>query len=170
MPTLVNTTVLSNFAVVGRLDLLRSIFDTLYLTYAVYDEIQAGLEEGYVFYSRIEVHIHPFRADGWLRLTTIEGDDELTLLESLPTSLHRGEVSSLAIAKQRGWRFLTDDRAARRKADELGVSKSGTLGVLIRAIKRGIISLEEGNVLLHQMVAARYRSPVADLRCLLPDK
>jgi len=46
----------------------------------------------------IERHIHPFAPDGWLRLTTLEGDDELRLFGELPDALHRAEASCLAIA------------------------------------------------------------------------
>ena len=54
----------------------------------------------------------PFSNEGWLRLTTFEGDDELRLFGQLPAALHRGEASCLAIAAQRKWAFLTDDARA----------------------------------------------------------
>jgi predicted nucleic acid-binding protein len=167
MQTLVNTTVLSNFATVGRLDLLQTVFGILYLTQAVFEEIQTGLDEGYSHYAGIEAYIYPFHRDGWLHLTTIESEEELRVFQSLPAKLHRGEATSLAIAKCRRCHFLTDDRAARHKADELGIPKAGTLAVLVRAVRQSLISLEQGNVLLKQMIAAHYRSPIADLRDLL---
>jgi predicted nucleic acid-binding protein len=113
MNVLANTTVLSNFAAVGRLDLLRSLFGTLYVAQAVFEEMQAGLDEGYTFYAGIEGEVHPYCEGGWLHLVTIEGEEELGLFQGMPLKLHRGEAMSLAIAKCRGWRFLTDDRAAR---------------------------------------------------------
>lgn len=166
MKVLVNTTVISNFAAVGRLDLLRSVFGALHIAQAVLEEVQAGLDEGYLFYTGIESEIHPFSEDGWLRLTTIEGEEELDLFQSLPGSLHRGEAMSLAIAKCRGWRFLTDDRAARSKADDLGVPKAGTLAILVQSIDAALITPEQGNIVLQEMIAHRYQSPVADLNDL----
>ncbi len=166
MNVLVNTTVLSNFAAAGCLGLLRSLFGTLYMAQAVFEEIQAGLDEGYTFYTGLEGEIHPFCEDGWLHLTTIEGEEELQLFQSMPHKLHHGEAMSLAIARCRGWRFLTDDRAARSKAEELGVSKAGTLAVLVQAINVSLITLEQGNSMLQEMVAHRYQSPVTDLRDL----
>ena len=163
MNILVNTTVLSNFAAVGRLDLLRSLFRIVYIAQAVFEEVQAGLDEGYAFYAGLETEIHPFCEDGWLRLITLEGEEELNLFQSLPRKIHRGEAMSLAIAKHRGWRFLTDDHAARSKADELGVRKAGTLAVLVQAVDRSLVTLEEGNSLLRAMVAFNYQSPVTDL-------
>jgi predicted nucleic acid-binding protein len=163
MNILVNTTVLSNFAAVGRLDLLRSLFRIVYIAQAVFEEVQAGLDEGYTFYAGLETESHPFCEDGWLRLITLEGEEELNLFQSLPRKLHRGEAMSLAIAKHRGWRFLTDDHAARSKADELGVRKAGTLAVLVQAVDRSLVTLEEGNSLLRAMVTFNYQSPVTDL-------
>ena len=75
---------------------------------------------------------------------------------------------SLAIAKHRGWRFLTDDLAARRYAHQLGIEFIGTVGVLIQLLKRGNLHLDEANLLLTQMMdKARYHSPVADLSGLI---
>jgi predicted nucleic acid-binding protein len=47
MSVIANTTVISNFASVNQLDLLRWLFGALYISTEVYAEIQAGLEEGY---------------------------------------------------------------------------------------------------------------------------
>jgi predicted nucleic acid-binding protein len=57
--TLTNTTVVSNFAAVGRLDLLKQVHRRLYLPTQVYEEILDGLEEGYEFYTAIEGQIYP---------------------------------------------------------------------------------------------------------------
>jgi predicted nucleic acid-binding protein len=89
----------------------------------------------------------------------------------MPDKLQRGEAMSLAIAHQRGWRVLTDDRAARKNAERLGVSASGTLGLLRYVLQKGHLTLEEGNMLLDGMIRqARYRSPVSDLGVLGEDQ
>ena len=46
MPTLIDATVLSNLASVGRLDLLDLFRDSIYLASAVYKETQRGIEKG----------------------------------------------------------------------------------------------------------------------------
>ena len=50
MNVISNTTVISNFAAINQLELLRQLYGTVYLPTEVYAEIQAGLEEGYLFY------------------------------------------------------------------------------------------------------------------------
>ena len=163
MPTLIDATVLSNLAVVGRLDLVSLLHDAHYLASAVYEEIRQGVDEGYEFLNEVDGAI----ASGSLRLVTLEDDQEWQLYREMPDKLHRGEAMSLAIAAHRGWRFLTDDRAARVHARRLGVSYSGTLGLLRYAVQKDSLTLDEGNTLLAMMIRrARFRSPVSDLRQL----
>jgi predicted nucleic acid-binding protein len=59
-------------------------------------------------------------------------------------SLDSGEVAALAfISKEPGLLFLTDDAAARLVATKLGYNVHGTIGVLLRAIRRDLMKPEE---------------------------
>jgi predicted nucleic acid-binding protein len=59
-------------------------------------------------------------------------------------SLDAGEVAALAfMSKEPGLLFLTDDAAARLVATKLGYNVHGTIGVLIRAIRRDLMKPEE---------------------------
>lgn len=137
------------------------------LASTVYEEIQQGVEEGYEFLAGIDKSL----GSGLFSLVTLEGENEWRTYHAMPDTLQRGEAMSLAIARCRGWRFLTDDRAARMYAGRLGVSYSGTLGLLRFAVQKSHLTQEDGNVLLTEMIArARYRSPVSDLRTLLQDR
>lgn len=167
MNRLVNSTVISNFAAVDRLDLLHDPAGPLYLPIEIYHEIQEGQNLGYSFYTGIEQHIHPFNPNGWLHLVTMT-EAELLLLPLLPTHLHGGEIACLCIAHQRGWGFLTDDRAARKQAQAWQIPVSGTLGILVLAIQDALLTVEDGNAILQAMIQhAKYRSPVTDLAQLL---
>lgn len=166
MSIISNTTVLSNFAALGRLDLIRQLFGALYIPTEVYEEIQDGLTEGYQFYAGIEQQTYPLAEDGWLHLTSM-ADDELRLFGAMPAGLHRGEAACLAIARQRGWLLLSDDRAARAEAARQGVRVSGSIGCLVRAVERGLVALEQGNAWLESLIALGYHSPIADLAALI---
>jgi predicted nucleic acid-binding protein len=163
MSVVTNTTVVSNFARIGQLPLLRLTFGTLYLPVEVYEELRTGQEEGYDFLEGIERMVVPFAEEGWLLLTSVSGDEELRRFAELPPSLHAGERSCLAIAAERGWTVLTDDRAARTHAKRLSVPVLGTIGCLLLAIRRGFCTLEQGNTWLAEMIRQGYRSPVTDL-------
>ena len=114
MKVIANTTVISNFASVRQLELLHNLLVDVYISTEVYGEIQDGVTEGIEHYQGIEEDIYPFSLDGWLHLTSLQGDDELRLFNSLPAALHRGESSCLAIASARGWAFIRLHSLAQR--------------------------------------------------------
>ncbi|MDX1523239.1 MAG: hypothetical protein R3264_16560, partial [Anaerolineae bacterium] len=88
MSVISNTTVLSNFAAIGQLDLLRTLYPRLYLPTAVYDEIRRGLDEGYAFYRPLIDQVYPLHDDGWIHLTHVAGEAELRHLGNLPRKIH----------------------------------------------------------------------------------
>ena len=167
MRVIVNTTVISNFASIGQLDVLRQLYGSLAMSTEVYDEIQAGLGDGYRFYEGIEQWVEPLAEGGWKHLTSLSHAQELRYFRELPARLHRGEMASLAIARHRGWLLLTDDRAARTEATRLGVPVSGSLGCLVLGVERHLCSLSQANSWLQEMIHQGYHSPVTDLAPLL---
>lgn len=167
MSVIANTTVISNFACIKQLDLLRHLYKILYISMEVYEEIQAGLEDGYMFYAPLEQHIFPIIESGWIHLTSMTAEDEFRFFNQFPARLHHGEATSLAIAHYREWLFLTDDLDARTIAHQLGVRLSGSLGCLVLAVERHLYSLDQANFWLDQMIQAGYRSPIDDITMLM---
>lgn len=162
MTVISNTTVLSNFARIGELGLLRQLFGELALPTEVYGEIQEAQAEGYSFFAGIEEQITPFEAAGWLKLVTMT-DNELHQFGSMPSGLHGGERACLAIAGERTWLLLTDDRAARVEAKRRKIALSGSLGCLVLCVERKLVTLEQANSLLATMVTQGYYAPLTDL-------
>ncbi|OQX22940.1 MAG: hypothetical protein BWK80_28595 [Desulfobacteraceae bacterium IS3] len=167
MSIIANTTVISNFACIGQSDILRQLHKEIYISAEVYEEIQTGLDEGYLFYTSLNDQIYPFSHLGWIKLTSLSDDKEFRLFGKLPSRLHKGESSCLSIAYHRKWLFLTDDRDARIQAEHLGIRFSGTIGCLILAIEHRICTSEQANNWLNQMIKKGYHSPVNDLMLLL---
>jgi len=154
---LADTTVLSNFAQVGRPDLLRQAFPGLSAPRTVRDELSAGERLGRV----------PVGDWTWLGLVDLSQAESLRAV-ALERVLQAGEAACLAIAESRGGLVLTDDSAARRLAGTLNLRVSGTIGALIRLVRREILSLPQGEALLAEMMTRGYRSPVRSLREVLP--
>ena len=167
MSVISNTTVISNFASIRQLDVLRQLFGSLAISIEVYHEIQAGLEEGYRFYEGIDQVMSPFSSGGWIQLTSMTDDQELRSFHDMPARLHSGESSSLAIARHRSWLLLTDDRHARQEARRQGIMVSGSIGCLVLAVERGVCSLSQANIWLDQMIKQGYHAPVTDLTPLI---
>lgn len=67
-------------------------------------------------------------------------------------SLDMGELESLSLAQgMLGIFFLTDDAAARLAAEELGCKVHGTVGIIIRAIRKKTRTVQEAVALLNQI-------------------
>jgi len=78
--------------------------------------------------------------------------------------LGSGESACIAVAEARGGFVLTDDLAARRLAGTLNLTVIGTLGALDRIVQAGIMTLEQADDLLTEMILRGYRSPISSLR------
>lgn len=148
---------LTNFALVGQSALVFHLWaDRVYTTLAVMHEYQVGAVSG---------NLSP---NAWGDLPTLTlTAEETELARTFSSRLGIGERSCIAVAKQRVGLFASDDADARAMAKLLDVPITGTLGILLLCVQRGIISLARGNVLLTTMLAAGYRSPVNVLDDLL---
>jgi predicted nucleic acid-binding protein len=158
---LFNTTVLSNFAAAGRLDLLAERYRGLaFTTVEVGDELRKGVKAGYAYLEAILEQLEPVDSAGWLRILAPESATEHRLRSEYDHFLDPGEASCLALAIARGLTFVSDDLAARRLAEANGVPLTGTLGILIRLVREGALPLNEANAMLSAMIERCYRSPV----------
>ena len=68
--------------------------------------------------------------------------------------------SCLAIAAERGYVFACDDRLARSEAARLAIPLTGTVGILIKAVRIGAIDLKKANAILKLMIQAGFYAPV----------
>lgn len=153
MMLLLDNTVLSNFALVGRIELLTNALGSqIATTPQVMDEFNDGVARGRVPETKLD----------WLEVINIEAKEE-TVFQELLMRVNAGEAACLAVASQRNGRILTDDRDARKLAAQLKIPVSGTLGVLLRLVEIDTLTLFEANEILGQMVSKGYRSPVQKL-------
>jgi predicted nucleic acid-binding protein len=90
-------------------------------------------------------------------------ESEQELSQGLMPPLDDGEATCLALARSRGYAFLTDDRVARREARRWGIPLSGTIGALMSLIDEGCISLEEADQALQEMIAVGNYTPIRSM-------
>jgi predicted nucleic acid-binding protein len=133
----------------------------------VVDEIQRGLEGGYDYLQPVIAALFPLKKDGWLHVLPLDSPQEQALYVELSASLGAGEASAITLAFIQKLTLATDDRAARRLATQRGIKLTGTVGILVRLVKEGYLTLLAGNELLRQMISLRYRSPVDKLDDLI---
>jgi len=96
----INNTVLSNFSMVNRLDILRDLFSKVYVTYEVREEVLRGVEEGYDFLQQVETEIK-MGEDAWLELIGFDSSQEEQSFREYTRKLGYGEASCLALARHR---------------------------------------------------------------------
>ena len=82
------------------------------------------------------------------RVTLPEDAEFLTLIRAF--ALDAGEQEALALMRQRPTAILlTDDAAARLVAERMGMRVHGTIGILLRAIRKSLRTPEQVLSLLH---------------------
>lgn len=99
---LLDTTLLGNFARIGRLDLLVKILPEALTTPQVLAELGQGEAAGWLPESDWE----------WPRIVTLSGNEQAHF-EKIRTVLGDGEASCLAVAHERDGMIMTDDRDVR---------------------------------------------------------
>ena len=123
---IVNTTPLIALAGIGHLDLLRKLYAEISIPEAVDREIISEPARTLV------------SSSDWIRVEKITGTVQKSAFSS---RLHAGEIEVILLAQEIGADLLImDDNAAKKTAKYLGLIVTGTMGVLLRAKKEGLIS------------------------------
>lgn len=157
MSVLLDNTVLSNFSVVQRTDLIRLAFvEPVGTTEQAFKEMEEGVAIGKI----------PASSWNWLDRVKLT-PEEYAQFSTFHEYLGEGEASCLAVAQARGYRLATDDKDARRLAQRLRISLTGTVGILAILVKESRITLHEGDRMLQDMIAGGYRSPINTLQEIL---
>jgi predicted nucleic acid-binding protein len=69
------------------------------------------------------------------------------------TALHVGERSAIYLARQEAAdRLLLDDQLARENAQVLGLRVKGTLGIIVKASRRGLMTPEEVEIVFQAIL------------------
>jgi predicted nucleic acid-binding protein len=119
-----------HLSLVGRLDLLPTLYGRVLVPSLVYAEV---VREGEGLPGSEEL-----RTADWIDV--VEHDPAISLFRRLQRHLHNGEAAALAVAVSRGATLvLTDDRDARLAARGLSLAIRGTLGILAEAKRRDLV-------------------------------
>jgi predicted nucleic acid-binding protein len=121
-----NTTPFISLASIGRLDLLPKLFGQIHVVEEVIGECAVG---GLIA-------VPPLRELGWIIAMSTPSQPALHIL----LELDKGEKATLQAAfVEKADLVLMDEKIGRNMAEYLGLKVSGTLGVLLKARKVGLI-------------------------------
>lgn len=101
------------------MDLLKKVYGSVFTTLDIADEFGDSLPE-------------------WMEVLSVKDPFTQQLLE---LQIDKGESSAIALALEMpGSTVILDDFKARKIAIKLGIQVTGTLGVIIRAKQKGVLS------------------------------
>jgi predicted nucleic acid-binding protein len=156
-----DASVLINFALASRLDLLSG----LGLDFRVPEEALAE-----VIRPVESVRLAEAISAGWVRQEVLSGPEALTLYVELRKGLGAGESACLALAASRGGLVACDEKRLflREASRLLGDGRVlNTPGVLLLAIRRGLISIQEADEIKLLLERHRFRMAFASFKGLL---
>jgi len=130
-PSVLNTTVLSNFAYVDQLWVVAELSGVCAVP-VVREELKRGADDYSYLQSALEI------LDDEIPVATIS--ETVANREAVVSGhLDPGEAQAFALADAKSGRLLTDDGDARSFAKDHGVTVVGSVGVLLAAIDAGKI-------------------------------
>jgi hypothetical protein len=125
-----NASPITNLAAVRQLDLLRQLYETIFIPQAVYEELT---NDGDQQPGAVEV-----RTLAWIETRAVQ---DRTLVIALQGELDKGEAEALALARELAVDLLLlDERRGRAVASRLGLHVVGLLGTLIEAKQKGLLA------------------------------
>ena len=125
---IVNSTPLIALCKVNQFDLLRRIYEEITIPRAVFEEVTQKNDP-----VRKEISAAP-----WIHIEAVQDTKAKRMYRA---KLHDGEVEVMILAQEHEGEHLVviDDNAARKTAQFLGLTLTGTMGVLIKAKELGYL-------------------------------
>ena len=125
----INTSPWIALSICGKTELLKQLYEEVYMPVGVKEEILTGGKE--------KVGVAELRKSSWLKVEEVTDIEKLKLLYELD----RGEAEVIILAKEKKIReVLIDEKVARMQAKILELEVVGTLSLLLRAKKKGLLS------------------------------
>lgn len=148
---IVNATPIISLVLIGQLELLRLLYGKILIPPAVQTEVLTGGVKN--------IGVVELQKSNWIQFVPLQDPRRADLL----SDLDRGEAEVIALAQElNADLIIIDERLARRHAKRLGLTLTGTLGVLLRAKEKGFVpavkplvySLQQNGIWLGEAVVA----------------
>ncbi|HMO39264.1 MAG TPA: DUF3368 domain-containing protein [Saprospiraceae bacterium] len=125
-----DTSPIGNLLQIGQLDLLKTIFTTVFVPPTVHKEVLELQKFG--------ISTIRYQSADWIVVQQLASTKGIAPLLEL---LDAGESEALLLAMEikADW-ILMDERAGTRKAEEMGLRPIGLIGILMKAKEQGLIT------------------------------
>ncbi|KKC28489.1 DUF3368 domain-containing protein [Caldanaerobacter subterraneus] len=132
-----NSTPLIILSNIDKIEILKKLYGTIYIPSGVFEEVN---------------FTGNFKSYDFIKVANIKNKEAK---QFSPVSLHKGEIEVMILAKEINADLcIIDDYLARKHAKNLGLTVTGTLGVLIKAKEKKI--LKEVKPLLDKMLEKNF--------------
>jgi predicted nucleic acid-binding protein len=143
-----NATPLIYLAKVGKIGLLKTAFGQVFIPEDVKREV---VDKGKLLGEKDAYIVENAIGEGWIKVLAADPVE-------MPIILDKGEEAALSLAKQLGLDVvLVDEISARSAAKLLGLTPRGTLFVLLMALQKKEIDLDEFLETLDQLISQGFR-------------
>jgi hypothetical protein len=147
-----NSSPLIYLAKLGKLELLRKLFKEILIPREVFNEVILRGKAGK--FSDVIV-IEEAMQGGWLKTRRTEADRKLA---KYAPELDLGEREVISLAREiKADLVLMDDASARSISESLGLNAKGTIYVLLKAYKSGLVTKDEVKTLLDKLILTGFR-------------
>ena len=158
MHTVSNTSPLIWLSKMGKLHLLRDLFDEILIPKEVYREaVETGLKEGFSDALIIKEAVD----QGWIKTTMLD-EKEVELCQKMMNhafELHMGEAQAIVLARGMGKEtlLLIDESSARAFAEAWGLKVKGVVYVIMTSLRRGLLDNKEAKEIILTLVGKGFR-------------
>lgn len=123
-----NTTPIISLLKLNKLEILKYLYQNIYIPLAVYNEVEAGkTTEYYKDLSKID----------WIKIEEIKDENAIKYF----LDLDLGEAEAIVLATElKADLIVLDEKLGRYHAKHADLKITGTIGILIKAKKEGLIS------------------------------
>ena len=122
-----------------RIELLENLFDTVYITPIILEEISVK---------------YPVVLPSFMKVEILQDDE---IFKSLNMLLDLGESEAIALAKEKKLAIIIDEKKGRKIAKGMGIKVIGLLGVVYLNVKKGFLTKDEGRIFLEDAINHGYR-------------
>ena len=143
-----NSSPLIWLAKIGRLTLLKPLFGQVVIPRRVYEEVTLEKQ------SADAVLIGKAIEDGWIKVSE-EKMEEAGVLAGV-SGVHLGEAEVILLAQKLGTELIIDEREASTTAQMFGVRPIGTIAVLLLALARNQLTLNEFKECLDRLIGSGF--------------
>lgn len=127
-----DTSLITNLAAIGQLDLLHQLYSRVIIPQAVYNEM-VGIDK--VVPGAVEV-----QQLSWIQTQTVVNSQQVTEIQENQNNIDLGEAEAIILSLElKADLLLIDERRGRTVATSYGLNVTGLLGVLLQAKKQGLI-------------------------------